>query len=600
MAQKMNDLYAGGYPHFDDLAFGTHPKPGEEGLLLRCSLDQILRLEELEELKIEAVEMSLDAINLTGVPDPECQIIAEACNTEYQEFRRSLFAEHPELLAPVSRSNFDVSSPGRINQKIHIPLMAASSAMRMLIDPNSGYYESVENLNDGGLDARFATEFALGGGVPVIPFDIPINAAVALIKELKRAHLKYRKPLFVHVNTTIGKIRELLMGQIDDAAAYVIDDNGNLIHMVSRYDVELDKDHKERTLVDTHKVSSLIDPGNPQHIERGTANISSAEAKQKMHDTHVHQLPIFDESGKVTHMFTEKQAALSEELNPFVVDGGLGAMFAVGIGPFNDMVERIDALMKAGATGFFLETAHAYRPDVIEKIAPDLEGIRKRYPNAVIGFGTVTEPEAVEVLSSYGFDIVKIGVGGGGHCSTFDVTGVGGLPYRSFRECSMRAAALGNIQVMTDGGINSTRRFNIAASDNGTALVQMGSWFGPTAESASIATWMEEHWRKILFGEASDHAEARRRKERQQEIDDKKAELFEKMKKRHENDRILGIHSEGKVTYKTIPNSAHGYVGGIMRSIKTALQSWGTYASAKNMKEGQERSRIMRISRTAT
>ena len=598
MSIAINDLYAGGFPHYDDLAFGTHPKPGEEQLRMRCGLDARNRLDELEQLKEEAVELSLDALKHYGVPDPEAQAIAIECNFAYQEFRESLFALYPDLDLPVSRRDVDVSAPGRINEKIHIPLMAASSAMRMLIDPNSGYYDSVEDIN-GSLDARFSTEFALGGGVPVIPFDIPINDAVALIKELKRAHLKYRKPLFVHMKTTIGKVRELLMGQLDDAAAYVLGDDGQLLHMISRSDVELGKefDQKKRRLNDVSPISVVVLEQGPQNIEKGSTSISAQEAKDKMHDRHVHQLPIFDEDGKVTHMFTQKQAALSEELDPFVVDGGLSAMFAVGIGPFNDMVERIDALMQAGAAGFFIETAHSYRRDVIAKIAPELKAIRERYPHAVIGFGTITEPEAVDVLSYLGFDIVKVGVGGGGHCSTFDVTGVGGLPYRSFRECSMRAEALGNIQVMTDGGINSTRRFNIAMSNNGTALVQIGTWFGPTVESASLAKYEDNKWKKILFGEASDHAEERRRKERQ--LDDRKMEMLEKMRKRHENDRILGIHSEGKVTYKEIPDGPHGYVGGILRSLKTGLQSFGTYSNAQNTREIQERARIMRVSRIA-
>ena len=161
----------------------------------------------------------------------------------------------------------------------------------------------------------------------------------------------------------------------------------------------------------------------------------------------------------------------------------------------------------------------------------------------------------------------------------------------------MRAEALGNIQVMTDGGINSTRRFNIAMSNNGTALVQIGTWFGPTVESASLAKYEDNKWKKILFGEASDHAEERRRKERQ--LDDRKMEMLEKMRKRHENDRILGIHSEGKVTYKEIPDGPHGYVGGILRSLKTGLQSFGTYSNAQNTREIQERARIMRVSRIA-
>lgn len=491
--------------------------------------------------------------------------------------------------------------------------MIASAAMRMLVNPRSGYYGSVADINGDGLDHRFGEAFGRAGGTEVIPYDVPINDGVAHIRAMRHFDPKLSTPLFVRPDTLTGEVRKLLLGQLPDAAAYIVDENRRLKATVGLKDLRKNGEKTSNgiatpphAVLDSDQVWIHARKENLVTAQKG---IKGEELLRLMRERNVHEVPITDVEGRVEHAMTETATALSLVLEPNMHESGFGTMFTVGVGPRNDMLERIDALMEAGAAGFFIETAHAYRRDVIGKykdgvledgtdepwsmeqlrdpeFQKTIREIRRRYPHAVIGFGTVTEPEAVELLHYLGVDIVKVGVGGGGHCSTFDVTGVGGYPFRSWWLCGRRANALGKIQTMNDGGVNSTRRFNIAASMDGTALVQIGTWFGATVESASQHELVDDAWRKRLFGEASDYAEKRRREEQGIDTNDIRREI----------DRILGIHSEGKVSFAPVPLFMYSYVGGIIYAIKRAQQSWGTYVGGKNMQQGQERSRIMKLS----
>ena len=94
---------------------------------------------------------------------------------------------------------------------------------------------------------------------------------------------------------------------------------------------------------------------------------------------------------------------------------------AAGVGVTADTLERMEALVNAGADAIVIDTAHGHSKYVIEK----LKEAKKRFPNVDIVVGNVATGAAAKALVEAGADAVKVGIGPGSICTTRVVAGVG-------------------------------------------------------------------------------------------------------------------------------------------------------------------------------
>ena len=82
---------------------------------------------------------------------------------------------------------------------------------------------------------------------------------------------------------------------------------------------------------------------------------------------------------------------------------------AAGVGVTADTLERMEALVKAGADAIVIDTAHGHSLAVIEK----LEQAKKAFPEIDIVVGNVATGEAAKMLVEHGADAIKVGIGPG-------------------------------------------------------------------------------------------------------------------------------------------------------------------------------------------
>ncbi len=615
MAILARNLFWAGDPHLDELSVDPHPLPGEAALRAVCTEKEIQQLDELQRISAAACAQSEKFVRVNGFADDALVGPARVANENYQYFRESLFESYPQLNERVSRSNggISVAAPGKTGRVLQIPSMATSAAMRILIDTRSGFLGGVEDLNGDGLDYRFGVSFSRAGGMPILPFDLPIDDVRSHLRHLRSAHHLYETPIRISQQTTVDRARQLLMGLSSDSALCICGVSGRVMNIVTRRDLGMQrKDGKYDDTDDEGEIRgsmSIADLRLQQNVRTAPMGIHKDDAEKMMRNERLSRLPITDDEDCLQYMLTASRLKQSKVLHPFLVNGGLAAGVAIGIGEHASMMERIEAAIEEGAVYIAIETAHAYRRDVIAKlkkvflptlIRSDLDELKDSYNTLrqlidhvrnkfkdvplLFGFGTVTSPEAVRLLAALGIDVVKVGIGGGSQCSTFDVTGVGGLPFGHFVRCANTAAALG-VEVQADGQTNSTRRFNTVSALTGVSLVQMGGWFGRCAEAATSAQWRNDAWMKQLYGEASPLALVRRLHEREAYDD-----LYD------DEDH----HTEGKVHWVPIGTGKTATVGHIVNRIVTAQRSHLSYVDAKNVEEGQHNSYIRRISCTPT
>lgn len=617
MAIAVNDLWAGGDPDLDELSINEHTMPGEAQLREVITADESKLLTELELEMRAACGASELYVDQHGDVDDALVNEAKKHNRAYQNYREGLFKKHPALDADVSRGDFNPKAPGKVGEVLGKTTMVASAAMGMLLNPRGGYAKGLEDLN-GSVDHRFGIMMARRYGLPILGYDATIDDLTSYIHAIRTAPRDYTEPVFARMNTSVSRARELLMGQTHDAAIFIKDDSGKLRALVSRSDVGLDRHGRvsnSNGVVPNRDIGTLDTISRDGQIITAKQGISIAEAKALMKHHRIRQLPILDEQGNVRHKLTRLDVLHSEGLAKFKLDGPMNVGVAIGVSNSKDMIARAEAAIEAGAVFLTFETAHAYRRDVIRKfqdtfmpavaealspaeekaiiesyakdIQATIEHIKGKYKDRpiLIGFGTVTSPEAVRLLEALGVDVVKVGIGGGGQCTTFDATGVGGPPFRYCWDCGKAAAALG-IQIMADGSMNSRRRTGTMAGVTGTGLLQIGTWFGSTAEAASPAELNDNgEWVKETYGEASQRAIQIRAEAQGKEVDE---------------DDDLANHAEGKVVMAKMAHGQFGTVGGIMLGVVQAMASTASYVDAKNMKQYQKNARIRRITKTAT
>jgi IMP dehydrogenase len=109
-------------------------------------------------------------------------------------------------------------------------------------------------------------------------------------------------------------------------------------------------------------------------------------------------------------------------------------------------MERVQALVDAGADYFMIDVAHAHARYVGHQIKRMRELIKDR----CLAAGNVATYAGADYLASCGADILKVGIGGGSACTTRIKTGFGVPTLYSIKDCARVDRSL-----IADGGLRT-------------------------------------------------------------------------------------------------------------------------------------------------
>lgn len=132
-----------------------------------------------------------------------------------------------------------------------------------------------------------------------------------------------------------------------------------------------------------------------------------------------------------------------------------------------------------------------------------IKWIKKHLPNTKIIAGNVATPDAVRQLSSWGADMVKVGIGQGSPCTTKDKTGFTMPMFSCVKLCSNVTLDDGNtVPIIADGGIRCNG--DIAkALVAGAKMAMAGSMFASCSDSPASVININGVNHKAYFGSAS-------------------------------------------------------------------------------------------------
>ena len=265
------------------------------------------------------------------------------------------------------------------------------------------------------------------------------------------------------VSDALGIMAEYKIGGIP-----VVDDEGYLVGIVTNRDLRFERDMtKHIDLVMTPK-ERLVTTNQSTDLE------SAAQILQKHK---IEKLPIVGMDGKLIGLVTYKDITKAKD-KPMACKDAKGRLrVAAGVGVTADTLDRMQALVDAGADAIVIDTAHGHSMYVIEK----LKEAKKRFPNIDIVVGNIATGEAAKALAEAGADAVKVGIGPGSICTTRVVAGVG-VPQLSAVYDVAKALKGTGVPLIADGGLRYTGDV-VKALAAGGYCVMIGSLVAGTEES---------------------------------------------------------------------------------------------------------------------
>ena len=317
-------------------------------------------------------------------------------------------------------------------------------------------------------EAKMAIAIAREGGIGVIHKNMSIEEQARQVAIVKRAEngMIY-DPVTIKRGSTVQDALDI-MAEYKIGGIPVVDDEGYLVGIVTNRDLRFERDMaKHIDLVMTPK-ERLVTTNQSTDLE------SAAQILQKHK---IEKLPIVGMDGKLIGLVTYKDITKAKD-KPMACKDAKGRLrVAAGVGVTADTLDRMQALVDAGADAIVIDTAHGHSMYVIEK----LKEAKKRFPNIDIVVGNIATGEAAKALVEAGADAVKVGIGPGSICTTRVVAGVG-VPQLSAVYDVAKALKGTGIPLIADGGLRYSGDIVKAIAAGGSS-VMMGSLLAGVEES---------------------------------------------------------------------------------------------------------------------
>lgn len=316
-------------------------------------------------------------------------------------------------------------------------------------------------------EAPMAIAIAREGGIGVIHKNMSIEDQARQVAIVKRAEngMIY-DPVTIQRGRTV-KDALALMREYHIGGIPVVDDQMHLVGIVTNRDLRF-----ERNL--DKKIDEVMTSENLVTTNTQTDLLS---ASQILQENKIEKLPVIDKDGKLVGLITYKDITKAKD-KPMACKDAKGRLrVAAGVGVTADTLQRMEALIQAGADAIVIDTAHGHSKYVIEK----LREAKASFQGVDIVVGNVATGDAARMLYEAGADAVKVGIGPGSICTTRVVAGVG-VPQLSAVYDVAQALKGTGVPLIADGGLRYSGDI-VKALVAGGFCVMIGSLVAGTEES---------------------------------------------------------------------------------------------------------------------
>lgn len=416
-------------------------------------------------------------------------------------------------------------------------------------------------LMSAGMDTVTEHEMAIAiarqGGMGIIHKNMSIEAQAQEVDKVKRSeHGVITDPFHLSKDNTIEDA-DALMGRFRISGVPIIDKIGKLIGIITNRDIRFEQDFSKK----------IEESMTSKNLITAREGVSLIEAQEILRKNKIEKLPIIDEDGYLKGLITIKDIEKKIMFPDSAVDENGRLLCGAAVGVTEDMIDRIDALVKVKADVIVIDTAHGHSKGVIEAV----KKAKIVYPELQIIAGNVATKEATKALIEAGADCIKVGIGPGSICTTRVVAGVGVPQISAVMDC-YEEAQKHNIPVIADGGIKYSGDV-VKAIAAGGSVVMLGSLLAGTKESPGETILYKGRSFKSYRGMGSIAAMEKGSKDRYFQKDSKK---------------LVPEGVEGMVPYK-------GEASEIVYQMIGGLRAGMGYCGASTIKELMEESEFVKI-----
>ena len=444
------------------------------------------------------------------------------------------------LLVPayseVTPNMVDLTTQLTASIKLNIPLMSAGM--------------------DTVTEHRMAIAMARQGGIGVIHKNMTIEEQAEEVDKVKRSENGViTDPFSLSPEHTLADADEL-MGKYRISGVPVTEGK-KLVGIITNRDLKFETDFSKKIK------ESMTSEG----LITAKEGVTLEEAKKILADARKEKLPIVDEKGYLKGLITIKDIEKQIKYPLSAKDEQGRLLCAAGVGITANIMDRVDALVKAKVDAIVIDTAHGHSANVLRVV----NDVRKCYPELSIIAGNVATGEATKALIEAGVDCVKVGIGPGSICTTRVVAGIG-VPQITAIMDSYEVAKQYNIPIIADGGIKYSGDITKAIAA-GANVCMMGSMFAGCDESPGTFELYQGRKYKVYRGMGSIAAMENGSKDRYFQTDAKK---------------LVPEGVEGRVAYK-------GNVEDTIFQLLGGLRSGMGYCGAKDIETLKETGRFIKM-----
>jgi len=314
---------------------------------------------------------------------------------------------------------------------------------------------------------QLAIAIAQEGGIGVLHKNMSIADQAEHVRRVKRSESgMIMDPVTLLENALVSDALNL-MKENKIGGIPVVNASRELIGIVTNRDLRFEKNVKR-------PVKEVMTSKNVVVAKVGT---DLKKAEQILQNHKIEKLPVVDRNNKLVGLITYRDI-IKVKVHPNANKDSLGRLrVAAAVGVTADVMERVDALARAGVDAVIIDTAHGHSKGVIDA----LKKVKKGYPDLQVVVGNIATAEAALALAKAGADAVKVGIGPGSICTTRVIAGVGVPQLTAVMEVAQALKGKG-VPVIADGGIRFTGDI-VKALAAGASSVMMGSMFAGVEES---------------------------------------------------------------------------------------------------------------------
>ncbi len=316
-------------------------------------------------------------------------------------------------------------------------------------------------------ESAMAIAIAREGGIGVIHKNMSIEDQARQVAIVKRAEngMIY-DPVTIRRGKTVKDALDM-MAEYHIGGIPVVDDECHLVGIVTNRDLRFER-HLDKLIDDVMTSENLV----TTHIKTDLSAAADILQSNK-----IEKLPVVDAENHLVGLITYKDITKAKD-KPMACKDEKGRLrVAAGVGVTVDTLDRMSALVEAGADAIVIDTAHGHSKYVIEK----LREAKASFPNVDIVVGNVATGDAARMLVDNGADAVKVGIGPGSICTTRVVAGVG-VPQLSAVYDVYSALKGTGVPLIADGGLRYSGDVVKAIAAGGSS-VMIGSLVAGTEES---------------------------------------------------------------------------------------------------------------------